>query len=143
MEEKMWTRLEAEARAVMENAYSEHSGVKVGAAVLDEFGRIHRGCNVENASFGLTQCAERSAICRMVADGGRRIQAVAVVSSLPKTIMPCGACRQVLLEFGPQAAVRCFGPAAMEEWTVADLIPGAFVLSPGEASHNESEDSAV
>src|SRR5688572_21159302 len=90
------------AMEARERAYAPYSGYKVGAAVRDGEGRIHAGCNVENISYGLTICAERSALSRMVAGGGTQITEVAVVTADGGA--PCGACRQVLLEFAPQAS---------------------------------------
>lgn len=89
----------AEATAAREAAYAPYSGFKVGAALLGESGRVYRGCNVENVSYGLSSCAERNAIFRAVVEGERRIRAVAVVTGADTPTPPCGACRQVLLEF--------------------------------------------
>jgi cytidine deaminase len=88
------------ARAVRRRAHAPYSRFQVGAAVLDERGRVHVGCNVENASYGLTICAERNAIASAVAAGARQIRAVAVVTSTRPAAAPCGACRQVMAEFG-------------------------------------------
>ena len=93
-------RLIAAARAVRRRAYAPHSRFLVGAAVLDDRGRVHVGCNVENASYGLTVCAERNAVAAAVAAGAQRIRAVAVVTATRPPANPCGACRQVLAEFG-------------------------------------------
>ncbi|HEY6478364.1 MAG TPA: cytidine deaminase, partial [Polyangia bacterium] len=86
------------ARAVRGRAHAPYSKFLVGAAVRDERGRIHVGCNVENASYGLTVCAERNAVAAAVAAGARRVRAVAVVSGSRPPASPCGACRQVLAE---------------------------------------------
>lgn len=83
-------------------SYAPYSGYEVGAAIIGADGRIWTGCNVENASYGLTICAERAAVCRMAADGGRQIAAVAVAT--PDGGPPCGACLQVLSEFIPKGA---------------------------------------
>ena len=85
------------AIAVRENAYAPYSNYTVGAALLGENGQIYTGCNVENASYGLTVCAERNAVFKMVADGCRKIEAIAVATE--NSGSPCGACRQVLVEF--------------------------------------------
>ena len=100
-------KLLAAARAVRARAHAPYSRFRVGAAVLDERGRIHAGCNVENASYGLTVCAERNAIAAAVAAGARRILAVAVVSS--DAVTPCGACRQVIAQLASAATAVLMG----------------------------------
>jgi cytidine deaminase len=116
----------AAARAVRGRAHAPYSKFAVGAAVRDERGRIHVGCNVENASYGLTVCAERNAVAAAVAAGARRIRAVAVAS--PTAASPCGACRQVLAELGDAATeivlARPRGAAAT--LTLGALLPRAF-----------------
>jgi len=96
--EKM-NELVGAAKIVRENAHAPYSGFKVGAAIIAASGRIYTGCNVENASYGLTICAERSAIARAISSGERQILAIAVVADSPEPAAPCGACRQVLVEF--------------------------------------------
>lgn len=122
--------LVAAARAVRRRAYARYSGFRVGAAVVDEAGRIHAGCNVENASYGLTVCAERNAVAVAVAAGARRVLAVAVASGSRPPASPCGACRQVLAELAaPSAPVFIAGPrGAATKTTVGDLLPLAFSL---------------
>ena len=93
------------ARLVAENAYAPASGFQVGAALLAVDGRIFVGCNVENASFGLTICAERGAVCRAVAEGAREFSKIAIWTPSDPPGSPCGACRQVLAEFGPNLEV--------------------------------------
>lgn len=128
---RLRTRLVQAARKVRKAAHAPYSQFQVGAAVMDERGRIHVGCNVENASYGLTICAERNAISAAVAAGSRRIRAVAVVTSAQPPASPCGACRQVLAEFAPDeapvfmAGVR--GTTCVTS-TVGLLLPGAFRL---------------
>jgi cytidine deaminase len=122
-------KLLAAARAVRQRAHAPYSRFAVGAAVLDERGRIHVGCNVENASYGLTICAERNAVAAAVAAGARRIRAVAVVT--PTVASPCGACRQVLAELGsPETEVVLAGPrgAARPPLSLGALLPLAFSL---------------
>src|SRR4051794_37115307 len=97
------------ARAAMEKAYCEYSQFAVGAAVLTESGKIFVGCNVENASYGLTMCAERNAIFQAIAQGHRDLKAVVVVTPTETPTPPCGACRQVINEFNPDAEIFCFG----------------------------------
>jgi len=123
-------RLLAAARAAQERAYAPYSGLKVGAAVLTEKGAIHAGANVENASYGLTICAERAAIFAAVAAAGPdlRITALAVVGDRPGPLPPCGACRQVLLEFGPEAVVIFQGEKGLEEMPLSRLLPAGFRL---------------
>lgn len=117
------------ARQAAARAYCPYSGLAVGAAVLAEDGRVFTGCNVENASYGLTICAERVAVAAAVACGARRLVAVAVWSSAGR-ISPCGACRQVLAEFGADLAVALAGESGPEVVHLRDLLPKPFVL-PG------------
>ena len=91
----------AEAERARKNAYAPYSGFAVGAALLTRSGDVIHGCNVENASFGLSMCAERNAIAKAVCEGHDRFEAVAVTTGRGKGVTPCGACRQVLYEFGP------------------------------------------
>jgi cytidine deaminase len=139
MNEADWERLGHAAREAAANAHCPYSRFAVGAAVLTADGAIAAGCNVENASFGLTICAERNAIFRAVADGARAIVAVAIYTPTPTPATPCGACRQVLAEFGRDAIVRsvCDGSAHMQ-YTLAELLPAAFAL-PASGSTSGSE----
>jgi cytidine deaminase len=129
MNEAQWAALARAAKAASGNAYARYSGFRVGAAVLTDEGAIASGCNVENASYGLTMCAERSAIFRAVADGAKVITTLVVYTPTPEPVTPCGACRQVLAEFGRNAVARCIcdGPR-MLEFTADELLPGAFAL---------------
>ena len=123
----------AAARAAREHAYAPYSHFRVGAAVLTTEGRIIPGCNVENASFGLTICAERAAVFTAVTAGARRLVAVAVVAGESAPTAPCGACRQVLAEFGPDMAVALASadPARPPVYTtLTDLLPMAFTSIP-------------
>jgi cytidine deaminase len=120
-------QLVAAAREVRANAYAPASKFLVGAALLTDDGRVFVGCNVENASYGLTICAERAAVCAAVAAGARRVVAVAVVTGLADPARPCGACRQVLSEFGPDMQVVLAGTGESElTTTLAKLLPDAF-----------------
>ncbi len=115
------------AREVRENAYAPYSNFHVGAAVLAEDGRVFAGANVENAAYPLSVCAERSAVQRAASEGARRISAVAVVSSGVGPTWPCGGCRQVLHEFGPEVMVISEGPDGEPvPRSLADLLPEAF-----------------
>lgn len=93
------------ALKAMENAYAPYSGFKVGACVLTSGGRVYTGCNVENASYGLTVCAERVALFKAYSEGERDIIALAVAADVDEPVSPCGACRQVMLELSPKAQV--------------------------------------
>lgn len=121
--------LVAAARAVQGRAYAPASQFRVGAAVLSEDGRMFVGCNVENASYGLTICAERAAVCAAVAAGARQVAAVAIVTDLDDPARPCGACRQVLAEFGPSMQVLLAGHGDhVVEQSLADLLPDPFTF---------------
>jgi cytidine deaminase len=109
------------------HAYCPYSHFAVGAAVLTADGTMHAGANVENASFGLTNCAERSAIFAAASAGHRRIRVIVVYTPTPEPTLPCGACRQVINEFGPDAEIYCFGRAGEpKHYRLTDLLPGAF-----------------
>lgn len=115
-----------EARAVSEKAYAPYSAFHVGAALLAEDGSVHVGCNVENASYGLTVCAERSAVASAVAQGVKRFRAVAIVTDGERPIGPCGACRQVLAEFAPDLVVVSEAGGLRKQWTLGELLPEPF-----------------
>jgi cytidine deaminase len=120
-------RMLTEARAAMKNAYCRYSKFRVGAAVLSAEGEIFAGCNVENASYGLTMCAERNAIFQAVAKGRRDIRAVVIVTATKESTPPCGACRQVVNEFGPDAEVFLFGKGKTgTKFKLSKLLPRAF-----------------
>ncbi|MEO6596046.1 MAG: cytidine deaminase [Planctomycetota bacterium] len=123
-------QLVAAAVAVRAHAYAPASGFLVGAAVLTERGAISVGCNVENASYGLTVCAERAAVCAAVASGARSLVAVAVVTDLVEPARPCGACRQVLAEFGRAMHVLLVGRGGVVQQTTLDrLLPEPFTFA--------------
>ena len=125
-------KMRAEAEAAMKNAYCLYSNFRVGAAVLSEEGEIFAGCNVENASYGLTTCAERNAIFQAVAKGAiskeRKLKAVVVVTPAEKLTPPCGACRQVIYEFCEQADadIFIFGANKTGSFKLSALLPEAF-----------------
>jgi cytidine deaminase len=115
------------ARKARSQAYVPYSNFPVGAALLTRDGRVFLGCNVENASYGLGCCAERTAIFKAVSEGAREFVAIAVVADTPGPVSPCGACRQVMAEFAPDMTVLLGNMGdAMAQTTVAGLLPGAF-----------------
>src|SRR4051794_22309047 len=119
--------LKSAARGVSRHAYCPYSKFRVGAAVLVEGGEILAGCNVENASYGLTICAERNAIFQAAARGHRKVLAVTVYTPTQVPTAPCGACRQVINEFGPDAEILsvCDGPGTIRA-RLSELLPQAF-----------------
>lgn len=123
-------RLLREAEGALDRSYAPYSSFHVGAAILAGSGRIHTGANVENASFGLSCCAERSAIFAAVAAEGPalRVEAVAVATRAAAAAAPCGACRQVIWEFGRDAVVLYPGEEGLCERPIAELLPAGFIL---------------
>lgn len=122
-----WNTLLDAARAVRMKSYSPYSNFAVAAALLDGGGRIFTGVNVENASYGATICAERSAVVAAVTAGARRFMGMVVLAPGPKVVSPCGMCRQVLSEFTPSFPVRCYTPEGeILETDVAALLPHVF-----------------
>jgi cytidine deaminase len=125
-------QLIAEARKARASAYAPYSDYRVGAAIATEDGRIFTGCNVENASYGATICAERMAIGAMVVAGASKPVACAIVTGGTKPGSPCGMCRQVLVEFTRDMPVVLVAEAASgesrRETTLADLMPDVFEL---------------
>ena len=129
MDDIGWHALVAAAKAASAQAYCPYSGFAVGAAVRTADSRVFAGCNVENASYGLAVCAERNAVFHAVAAGAREIVAVAVYTPTPMYATPCGACRQVLLEFAGNAEVLCACDGAERgRFTVTSLLPHGFAL---------------
>jgi len=116
-----------QAKIAMENAYVPYSNFSVGAAVLAN-GDIYDGCNIENASYGLTNCAERTAIFKAISAGHRKIEAIAVIADTDGPVSPCGACRQVIAEFSePDTKVYLANLSGnVTEHTIEELLPGAF-----------------
>jgi cytidine deaminase len=123
-------RLLEAARRAMKNGYAPYSKFKVGAAVLTTTGEIFLGCNIENSSYGMTNCAERTAIFSAVVQRGPEIEikAVAVVNNHRVKCSPCGACRQVIYEFGPRATVYFRGAKGMKQLLITNLLPEGFRL---------------
>jgi cytidine deaminase len=120
-------KLEATAKKAAGQAYAPYSQFPVGAAVLAGSGKIYSGSNVENASYGLCNCAERTAVFTAAAAGERRVRAVVVYTPTKTATSPCGACRQVIHEFGPDARVIsvCDSPERIDV-SLGALLPGAF-----------------
>jgi cytidine deaminase len=123
-------KLERAATKVMKNAHAPYSKFHVGAAILLTNGKIFSGCNVENASYGLTNCAERTAIFSAVAELGPKIEirAVAVTNDQAVACSPCGACRQVIYEFGPDATIFFQGATGPKQAHITELLPEGFRL---------------
>ena len=118
------------ARAIRAQAYAPYSNFAVGAAVLAADGHIYTGVNVENASYGLTICAERVAICKAVSQGKRKIKRIAVVADTEKLTPPCGSCRQIIWEFGGNIPVVMSNlQGKVETHQMIDLLPDAFDIS--------------
>lgn len=116
----------AAARGAMANAYAPYSRFHVGAAIEASDGRVFAGCNVESASYGLTICAERMAIGAAVAAGARVLRRVVVTTDADPPAAPCGACRQLLAEFGLDTEILAVGPSGERRWILRDLLPDAF-----------------
>ncbi|XP_029833950.2 cytidine deaminase isoform X1 [Ixodes scapularis] len=130
MDDKTVQKLVHLSQEVRANAYCPYSQVQVGAALLCEDGTIYTGCNVENASYGLTICAERTAIVKAVSEGRRYFKAMAVASNMKDFTMPCGNCRQFILEFGPDIVVYAVGNSGQVlAKRVDELLPFAFTGS--------------
>ena len=129
-----WPALRAAARRMLDAAYAPYSGVKVGAAALVDDGRVVTGCNVENASYGLSLCAECGVAQALAASGGGRLVALAVVGTEGRYLAPCGRCRQILFEFGgPELQIETSDGVQ----TLDQLLPGAFGphdLPPGASA---------
>ncbi len=121
------TGLVSAAKKAKERAYAPYSKFKVGAALLAKSGKVYTGCNVENASYGLTCCAERNAVFEAVGRGERNFVAIAIVSDSPEPTAPCGACRQVLNEFAPEMEVIMAGAKGqVKTRKLKELLPDSF-----------------
>src|ERR1700739_169262 len=128
--ERQRKQLLRSARTAMKNAYAPYSKFRVGSAVLTTTGKVFVGCNVENASYGMTNCAERTAIFSAVAQLGPKVElrAVSVVNDQGVPCLPCGACRQVIYEFGPDATVFFQGADGPKQAHITQLLPEGFRL---------------
>lgn len=117
------------AENAMEYAHSPYSRFKVGAALLCKDGSIYTGCNIENATFGATNCAERTAVFKAVSEGHRDFESIAIVSSGGELTFPCGICRQVLAEFAPEIKIILKGSdGETAVFTLGELLPHSFKL---------------
>jgi cytidine deaminase len=119
-------RLIAAARNAQAQAYAPYSNFRVGAALEAADGTIFLGCNVENASYGLTICAERAAVCAAISAGVRAFRRAVVASEVDPPAAPCGACRQVLAEFGLDLTIDGVGRTQAVRWQLSELLPDAF-----------------
>jgi cytidine deaminase len=127
--EETLVQLVRAAEAARTFAYAPYSKFRVGAAVLSADGRLFTGCNVENASYGLTVCAERMAVFKAVSEGAAGFDAVAICADTNPPVTPCGACRQVLAEFNPSMTVVCCAPSGERAvYSLSDLLPNNFKL---------------
>ena len=120
------------AKSAQEKAYAPYSDFRVGAALLTASKDIYTGCNIENGSYGLTNCAERTAIFKAVSEGHREFRKLVIISDTDLPISPCGACRQVMVEFSPQMEViMVSGDRQFEISTAQDLLPKSFKFAKG------------
>ncbi|WP_425535942.1 cytidine deaminase [Bacillus methanolicus] len=121
-------QLITEAKKAREKAYVPYSKFAVGAALLTDDGKVYHGCNIENAAYSLTNCAERTALFKALSEGDRKFKALAVIADTKRPVPPCGACRQVISELCPQdmKVVLTNLNGDIKELTVKELLPGAF-----------------
>ena len=116
------------AKEAMKNSYSPYSKFAVGSALLTKGGKVYLGCNIENASYGATNCAERTAIFKAVSEGEREFEMIAIVSNSHEYTYPCGICRQVLAEFMPKGEIILYDEKEIKTMKVEELLPYAFSL---------------
>lgn len=122
-----YEKLIKKAIEAKQNAYAPYSGFPVGAALLTKEGKVYTGCNIECASYGATNCAERTAIFKAVSEGERNIEAIAVISNTDDYTYPCGICRQVIMEFGDK--IKIIAARSEQDYKVHvidDLLPDSF-----------------
>lgn len=134
--EQAIAKLYAYARAASDNAYSPYSGARVGACLEDDNGHVFSGCNVENSSYGLTQCAERNALANAIAAGMQpgAAHTLLIYATGFETLAPCGACRQVMSELLAHDAmvISCHSETDFRSWSIGELLPDPFILSRKE-----------
>lgn len=136
-----WSQLIEAAWQARENAFAPYSGFRVGAAVESANGKIYGGCNIENVSYGLTNCAERTAMFQAVANGERELVRMVVCADTPEPITPCGACRQVMVELGSQMEVLLINKAGKQILTsVEKLMPYSFDDFPQMRENDDEGD---
>ena len=123
-----WRELRETAQGAMARAYAPYSGFRVGVALECDDGNVFEGVNVENSSYGLTICAERSAVVAAVTSGRKRFSRIAIWTEAEAPVAPCGACRQVLAEFAPNLHVLSVYSGGEKEWTLGELLPAPFHL---------------
>lgn len=129
--DEAFAALTAAAWQAREQAYAPYSGFAVGAAVQGASGKIYGGCNIENVSYGLSNCAERTAMFQAIAQGERQLLRLVVCADTPEPVTPCGACRQVMQELGPQMEVLLVNKRGQQRHTtVAELLPDGFQTFP-------------
>ncbi len=129
--DEAFAALTAAAWQAREHAYAPYSGFAVGAAVQGASGKIYGGCNIENVSYGLSNCAERTAMFQAIAQGERQLLRLVVCAGTPEPVTPCGACRQVMQELGPQMEVLLVNKTGQQRrTTVAELLPDGFQTFP-------------
>ena len=126
IDDDRWEALREAAERARANAHAPYSGFAVGAALLAADGSVYVGCNVENASYGATLCAERAALAAAVAAGARTVVALAIVSGSSRPVPPCGICRQCLAELAPSLSIRSYAGDEEAEYSLDELLPHPF-----------------
>jgi cytidine deaminase len=116
------------AKKASRKAYAPYSNYKVGAALLTKSGKVYTGCNIENSSYGLTNCAERTAVFKAVSEGEMEFEEMVIYADSPNLPTPCGACRQVLSEFGPELKITIISNKEQMETSISELLPLGFKL---------------
>ena len=135
-----WDVLIDAAWQAREHAYAPYSGFRVGAAVQCADGSIYGGCNIENVSYGLTNCAERTAMFQAVANGAKKLHRMVICADTPEPIAPCGACRQVMVELAPQMEVLLINQEGKQIFTTVEkLMPYSFSDFPQQTENDEGD----